>query len=70
VQYVADWFDVSDNTALRAVRALEKRGLLSITNVYDPPNRCRRLMISRSRKRGVRIDPGPSRDKEEHRNEG
>jgi hypothetical protein len=70
VQYVADWVDVSGNTALRAVRAPEKRGLVSITNVYGPPNKCSRLMIARSRNGGVRIDPAPSRDKQEHRNDG
>jgi hypothetical protein len=45
VQYVADMFEVSDSTALRAVRALEKRGLVSITSVLDPANNRRRLWI-------------------------
>jgi hypothetical protein len=70
MEYVADMFEVSDSTALRAVRALEKRGLVSITSVYDPPNKCRRLWITRLRNSRARTDPGPSRDKEEHRDEG
>jgi hypothetical protein len=46
VQHVATYFNVSDSTARRALRKLEKRGPVTIFKVFDPGMHKHRLLIT------------------------